>query len=300
MFMNKLIIDREFQDLIPPLATEEFNQLELNILKDGIRDPIICWGNIVIDGHNRYNIANKYDLKFQIIEKDFCGRDSVIDWMINNQLGRRNLNWETQSYLRGLQYEREKKKESFNGNQYTKSGESYNTTDQIPTAERLAIQHNIHHDTIYRDANYSKAIDTITANTAPEVKHKMLNREIKTTKKDVRELAKLEPTKQKEIIEKSIENGVSIKEVMSGRVKRKPEKREQLNDIPDVELPELRKMLEKMVSNLSCSVHEISTEIYAVETLGSFELVVSSYAETLRDYAIRIEQAIELKRSSKK
>jgi hypothetical protein len=36
--------------------------------------------------------------------------DETIDWIINNQLGRRNVTEIQKSYLRGLQYEREKKK----------------------------------------------------------------------------------------------------------------------------------------------------------------------------------------------
>jgi 16S rRNA G966 N2-methylase RsmD len=36
-------IDPEFQALIPPLATEEKQQLEANILADGCRDPLVVW-----------------------------------------------------------------------------------------------------------------------------------------------------------------------------------------------------------------------------------------------------------------
>lgn len=42
---------------------------------------------------------------------EFADRDTVIDWKIDNQLGRRNLTEEMKSYLRGTQYEREKKKQ---------------------------------------------------------------------------------------------------------------------------------------------------------------------------------------------
>jgi len=38
-----LIIDPEFQSLIPPLAPEELAQLEANILADGCRDPLVVW-----------------------------------------------------------------------------------------------------------------------------------------------------------------------------------------------------------------------------------------------------------------
>jgi len=95
------------------------------------------------------------------------------DWMINNQLGRRNLSKETQSYLRGLQYEREKKKVTDTLKQNKPFHQNEGTGE---TAYKLAEQHNVSKATIKRDAVYSKAVDTITQNTAPEIKHKILNR----------------------------------------------------------------------------------------------------------------------------
>src|SRR5690606_34536156 len=59
-----LIIDNEFRNLISPQTKEEFEQLENNIIAEGgIHDPIITWNNIIIDGHNRYDICIKNDLK---------------------------------------------------------------------------------------------------------------------------------------------------------------------------------------------------------------------------------------------
>lgn len=58
-----IIVDKEFESLIPPLTAEEFQQLEENCLRDGIRDALIVWeqdGNdILIDGHNRFRIVGK-------------------------------------------------------------------------------------------------------------------------------------------------------------------------------------------------------------------------------------------------
>lgn len=84
-------IDDEFKDLIPPLSLEESKQLVKNILEDGIREPIILWRNTIIDGHNRYRIAQEYDLDYETTTLDFDSRSDVKLWMINNQLGRRNL-----------------------------------------------------------------------------------------------------------------------------------------------------------------------------------------------------------------
>lgn len=84
-------INESFRKLIPPLSSEEYAQLEENCKADGIRDPLVVWRGTLIDGHNRYDIAQKHGLEFQVVEKDFEDENHVKIWMIRNQKGRRNL-----------------------------------------------------------------------------------------------------------------------------------------------------------------------------------------------------------------
>lgn len=91
-----IIIDKEFESLIPPLTENEFAQLEENCVKDGIRDPLVVWehdGNdVLVDGHNRFRIVGKHPtLQFNINRMKFADRNSVMVWIIDNQLGKRNL-----------------------------------------------------------------------------------------------------------------------------------------------------------------------------------------------------------------
>lgn len=86
-----LVIDEEFKALIPALTADEYKQLEDNIVAEGIRDALVTWQGILVDGHNRYEIAQKHGLEFDTVEKDFADRNEVIRWIILNQFGRRNL-----------------------------------------------------------------------------------------------------------------------------------------------------------------------------------------------------------------
>lgn len=92
-----IIIDKEFQALIPPLSDDEFRQLEENCIRDGIRDPLVTWpqddGNqILIDGHNRWEISAKNaGIPFKIVQMRFESRAEAKNWIIKNQLGRRNV-----------------------------------------------------------------------------------------------------------------------------------------------------------------------------------------------------------------
>lgn len=86
-----LQIKEEFKKLIPALTAEEFKQLESNCLEEGIREKIITWNGFIIDGHNRYEIATRWNLDYETENKRFNNENDVREWMINNQFGRRNL-----------------------------------------------------------------------------------------------------------------------------------------------------------------------------------------------------------------
>lgn len=101
-------IDKEFQELLPVLTIDEYEKLEQDILKYGMLDPIKVWKDpkskewVIIDGHNRYSILQKHIDKidklynpwhhFKIMyESELKNREEVKQWMLEQQLGRRNL-----------------------------------------------------------------------------------------------------------------------------------------------------------------------------------------------------------------
>lgn len=89
--MTQLTIKPYFKNLIPPLSPEELGQLEANILENGCRDTIKHWRGIIVDGHNRYAICQKHNLPYRIEKLPFGSKINAAIWIIENQLGRRNL-----------------------------------------------------------------------------------------------------------------------------------------------------------------------------------------------------------------
>lgn len=47
--------------------------------------------DVLVDGHNRYEICKKPGISFQTVQKDFADRNDAIIWIIRNQFSRRNL-----------------------------------------------------------------------------------------------------------------------------------------------------------------------------------------------------------------
>ena len=102
--LDDLVVDKEFDGLLPVLTLEESERLEQSILKNGMLDPIKVWEEpgtgryIIIDGHNRYRILKKHNISLKYWEDykimyadELSDRDAVKQWMLEQQLGRRNL-----------------------------------------------------------------------------------------------------------------------------------------------------------------------------------------------------------------
>ena len=113
--LDDIRINSDIKTFITPLTADSKQQLEQNIKQNGCLDPLTVWdkgqGNyVLVDGHNRHDICQRNDIPFKIRLVKFKSMEEAKDWMLNHQLGRRNLNPDQLSYFRGLKYERMKKK----------------------------------------------------------------------------------------------------------------------------------------------------------------------------------------------
>ena len=185
---KEIIILNELKIFIRSLTQEEYEQLETNLLAEGCRDALIVWNDgkqlVLIDGHNRYDICTKHNIPYKITEKQFNNLEQVKDWMIANQLGKRNLSEEEKKYLRGLQYKREKKK--VGENQHTGGVDKLSTPKK--TVEKLAEMHKVSTKTIQRDEKFAMGIDKIANNNA-EIKQKILNKNVKVPQELIQKIA---------------------------------------------------------------------------------------------------------------
>ncbi|MGV3556564.1 hypothetical protein [Larkinella arboricola] len=196
----------EFKSLIPPLQVTEYEQLKSNILKDGCREPLLIWQtsrgvidgtddgsplNILIDGHNRHEICVEKGLDFKITLRDFPTLQSVRDFMIDNQLGRRNLTPEQMSYLRGLKYRNERQSAGRPVQDTTSADQELSeSTIAQRTQDRLAKEFGVSPRTIHRDREYSEGLDKLT----PELKQNILKGKQKLPKELIQSVGRTLPT----------------------------------------------------------------------------------------------------------
>ncbi len=213
----------ELAAYIPPLLPDEYKQLEENIKKNGCREALLVWETtggeytpdlgttatvyILIDGHNRYAICQKHQLDFKVHLMNFPSIEEVKFFMIDNQLGRRNLAPEQVSYLRGLRYLREKQGKGkysrdiqkgqndlydVEGREEVQTGENKSEAlvddNQQTTAHRLGKQFNVSEKTIKRDGAYAQGLERLD----PAFKQEILSGQIKVDKALVQQLGQFD------------------------------------------------------------------------------------------------------------
>lgn len=199
---NQIRILPELEQLIPPLLEDEFRQLEQNIIREGCREALLVWQTseeiinletqnidtvfVLIDGHNRYNICKKYVIDFKIHLVNFKNLYDVRQYMIDNQLGRRNLSPEQISFLRGMKYLTEKKEKGKYERLDHKGHFVPYDKETVSTSEKLGERFKVSAKTIKRDAEFASGLEKLT----PELKSDILSGKTKVNKTLIQQVGK--------------------------------------------------------------------------------------------------------------
>jgi hypothetical protein len=116
---HPIIIDPKFRSLIPPMSADERAQLKENIRQHGLLSPLLLWAGagivdgqeppdplVLIDGHHRFEILQelaqeepkwkewnsvKLPIEFHFNFVYLTDREAVKLWILEHQVGRRNL-----------------------------------------------------------------------------------------------------------------------------------------------------------------------------------------------------------------
>lgn len=201
---KNIIILPELESLIPPLGIEEKKQLEANILKDGCREALLIWPTtesvvlpnsnstkslyVLVDGHNRFGICRENNLDFPIHLVMYETLNEVKGFMIDNQLGRRNLSVEQASYLRGMKYLnlRQNRGKYERLDHKDQNGPYDFSVKKITTAQQLAEEFSVGQTTIKRDAEFAQGLEKLT----PKLKSEVLAGKLNIGKSTIQQLAK--------------------------------------------------------------------------------------------------------------
>ena len=208
MLEHELKINPEFEEIIPPISPDEFTQLEDNIVAEGeLLMPIIIWKGFIIDGHSRYKILQKHpEIECKIIEKHFEDKYEAIAWICKNQIGSRNLSERYIRYLRGKQYEAEKKSCKFHGNQYTLAKESglgkfFPDQKSHGTRTLIAQRNGVPECEVKQSQQFCRGLDA-AEEVLPGIRKEVLNGTINPTDQATKGIARLPMEKRKDAAER--------------------------------------------------------------------------------------------------
>ncbi len=159
----RIRIDETIRRTLVPLRDDELQLLEQSVLTEGIRDPLVVWKRdgeyVMLDGHHRYELAQKHGLDFNTVEMEFEDESEAVQWVLQNQLARRNLTDEQRTLVLGRLYnqmklaphrpspEKEDNLSSFSG---------HNATSRY-----VASLHGVNEKTVRRAGEFAEVVDAI-------------------------------------------------------------------------------------------------------------------------------------------
>lgn len=195
LLLEDLVIDPEFESVIPPLAQREYDQLLNNILEDQeVYHPITVWGHTILDGHKRYKILKENPhIPFRTRKLIFADKYEAIAWICKNQIGRRNLSDAQMAILIGRQFESEKMSHGgvrICGREGARPQNEALLNGSHKTARKIAEEHGISRASVERSGEYVKALD-IAKEYDPNIERDIMAGTINPSKKDVIQIGKV-------------------------------------------------------------------------------------------------------------
>lgn len=209
--IEELKVDSEFEDVIPPLSDDEFQRLEENIVAEGIvRDPLVLWNGVIVDGHNRRRILIKHpEIPYTIHEMTFADKYEAMTWICKNQLGRRNLTEAQREIIIGKRFKAEKQplgaSDGFRGNQHT--GLVIHQNDGLPkpknrnvTAQKIGAEFGMSSASVERAGTFVDGLE-IADEYEPGISREIAVGTLKPAKSDVIAIAKAPVDKRQQLTE---------------------------------------------------------------------------------------------------
>ena len=189
--------DNGFLELIQTRDEKYIEELEEDIFDHGCHDAVCVWGNILIDGHLRYSICKKWDIRFNIRRLIFQSRDEAESYLCAEQLKRTDLTSEYKKYLIGRLFradmnaasaaflrEHPEKQTNADG----QISQKYVQKTEIATI--IGKEYNFGFSTVTKYDVYARALDEIRAK-GPEITNKILNGNLRVSHENVIELSRL-------------------------------------------------------------------------------------------------------------
>lgn len=201
-YNGKIRIDAKIKDLIPPLREDHLATLEESLLAEGKAiSALWLWGDLLVDGHNRFKLCKKHKLPYEVIQvyEDAEDIDEVMDRIRRDSLARRHMTAGEQSKIRAERVSYKIKK----GAKLSDAVRSVAKESEVSTRQ------------VYRDLERAEAVASIDDEVKPATDA--------MSSSAVKQLATMTKPKQKAVAKRAGGDGKKIeKEIKKANGKAKP------------------------------------------------------------------------------
>ncbi|TCL60540.1 hypothetical protein EDD76_102238 [Kineothrix alysoides] len=185
-------IDTEFSELIQSCDTAYYTNLEEDIFNNGCHEPLLTWNSLIIDGHKRYGVCQKWNIPFDVKQMEFRERMDAISYICSTQLKRPDLVMEMMKYLIGKKYQAESEIRQRDASPQNSSYVFRNNIacNKHETARIIGSDFSISHATVMKYDAFASAVDFIKQR-EPAIASRILSGKVKVSHENTVELSRL-------------------------------------------------------------------------------------------------------------
>ncbi len=287
--MKEYRIDPKLNGILPELSKADYKALEQSLLMDGFKGaPIMVWGDVIVDGHNRYEICKKHNIPYEVKSVEFASKEDAIIWMVRQQLGRRSLTSLQRIKIveeyRPFYKKKAQKNKSLNGG--NKKSESENSTTPIAKEEKIDVRAELAKDADVSTNTYSKGVEILKSGNEELINETISGQ--KSINKAFNELKKSADTDKSDNASDSDSELKNLKEVQRREVAQKIKKaREEYG----IESPEYEEAKEEQLS-VEVRINEIENTVQDAQTSATESMLIQ-IQKRYHDYLLEFQEDVK-------
>ena len=287
--MKEYRIDPELNEVLPKLSDADYKALEQSLLTDGFKGaPIMVWGDIIVDGHNRYEICNKHNIPYEVKEIEFENKEEAIIWMVRQQLGRRTLTpLQRISIVEKYKpfYKKKAKKNMSLGGGDKKSGLE-NSTNPISVENKIDVRAELAKDADVSTNTYSKGMKILESGN-----EELINETISGQKSINKAFNELKKNADTDKSDNASDLDSELKDLKEVQRKEAAQKIKEVREEYGIESPEYEEAKAEQL-NVEVRINEIENAVHDTQTSDA-ETMLTQIQKRYHDYLLAFQQDIE-------
>lgn len=299
--MKEYRIDPELNEVLPKLSDADYKALEQSLLTDGFKGaPIMVWGDIIVDGHNRYEICNKHNIPYEVKEIEFASKEEAIIWMVRQQLGRRSLTPLQRIAIveKYKPFYKKKAKEnmSLGGKSYSpKKGSENSTTlpdknqgseNSTKVPKKIDVREELAKDADVSTNTYSKGVKILKSGNEELINETIIGQ--KSINKAFNELKKSDDADKSDNVSDPDSELKDLKEVQR---KEAAQKIKEVREEYGIDSPEYEEAKAEQL-NVEVRINEIENSVNAAQT-SDMESMLIQIQRRYHDYLLEFQEDVK-------